>query len=257
MRVFDDALFLFSRENFDISKRLHVRFIGESGIDDGGIRREFFRLIIKETLRSSPFAGWPSNVIPIRSNNVTLNHYFQIWRILCASIIHGGEAPPCFSRGIAEFIIFNEIKTSPCIEDVPDNAIWQSLRKVVLSSEEELSGLLATDEFIFRYSCGYSRPNYLVDKEFLIRAVWFHYLHDVLISELEQLRSGFIQTLLIADVIKEYPDEILQLLLPCPVELNTTLIVDLFEVAYSIQTSRRRNEEDVMFYWFQYLTDFE
>lgn len=46
--LFTDALRQFSRANFDVSKMLQVRFVGEEAVDEGGPRREFFHLLMKE-----------------------------------------------------------------------------------------------------------------------------------------------------------------------------------------------------------------
>ena len=130
-RIFDDTLVLFSRTHFDVHKHLKVNFIGEAAVDNGGLTREFFRLVISEVLQSCLFAGWPANVVPLHNiGDITLNHFYQIGRILTTCIIHGGQAPHCFARGIAEYLIYGQIKSDPCIDDVYDLQVRNSLKKV-------------------------------------------------------------------------------------------------------------------------------
>ena len=58
--LFDDAVWAFSRPTFNASKLLKVTFIGEGAVD-GGPRREFFNLLMKDAFHSSGlFSGWPS-----------------------------------------------------------------------------------------------------------------------------------------------------------------------------------------------------
>lgn len=65
-RLFADSLRAFSRPTFNVSKMLKVTFIGESAVDDGGPRREFFQLLLQEAFSSSGlFVGWPDHVIPL------------------------------------------------------------------------------------------------------------------------------------------------------------------------------------------------
>ena len=67
--LFKDALRAFSKPSFNVGKILKVKFIGEAAtVDDGGPRREFFSLLIKEIfLRSGLFFGWPSNVVVVQN----------------------------------------------------------------------------------------------------------------------------------------------------------------------------------------------
>ena len=53
-----DTLNAFSRRSFDVSKMLKVVFISEGSVDEGGPRREFFQLAVKEVLKcGSYFTG--------------------------------------------------------------------------------------------------------------------------------------------------------------------------------------------------------
>ena len=56
--LFLDAARHFSKSSFDVSKMLKVVFIGESSVDVGGLRREFFQRLMKEAFTESGlFAG--------------------------------------------------------------------------------------------------------------------------------------------------------------------------------------------------------
>ena len=61
-----DTLRAFSKPTFDVSKSLKVVFVGEPSVDEGGPRREFFQLALKEIFaHSGLFSGWPTNVLPL------------------------------------------------------------------------------------------------------------------------------------------------------------------------------------------------
>lgn len=94
-----DALRAFSKPNFNVSKYLRMRFIGESAHDDGGRRREFFRFILSLIGESSLFAGWPANVVPVHNvHAVAANEYYVIGKILAMSLVQGGQPPVFCSR---------------------------------------------------------------------------------------------------------------------------------------------------------------
>ncbi|MES9884047.1 MAG: hypothetical protein ABW185_24635 [Sedimenticola sp.] len=55
--VIDGAIRCFRRRTFDPLAPLHVKFGGEDGIDDGGLTREFMRLLRKEISQQPIFCG--------------------------------------------------------------------------------------------------------------------------------------------------------------------------------------------------------
>lgn len=48
---------VFARANFTSQRKLFVKFAGENGIDDGGLTKEFLRLLVKEISQSCLFEG--------------------------------------------------------------------------------------------------------------------------------------------------------------------------------------------------------
>jgi hypothetical protein len=56
-----DSFRIFSRSKTDLTKRLKVVFLGEASVDEGGPRREFFQLLLKEIfVDSGLLAVWPA-----------------------------------------------------------------------------------------------------------------------------------------------------------------------------------------------------
>ena len=56
-------------------------------------------------------------------------------------------------------------------------------------------------------------------------------------------------------MIEQYPEEMLQLLIPNTFKITAGYILDLFKVSYSPIQSEKHQEETVMFYWSQFLSD--
>ncbi len=73
--IFSDALRQFSKDSFNCSKLLRVRFIGEAAVDDGGPRRELFHLVIQEMFKSSYFSGFPYHVVPVHNVEALAKKY--------------------------------------------------------------------------------------------------------------------------------------------------------------------------------------
>ncbi len=130
--LIQDTIKAFSRPKFNVSKLIKVSFIGESSVDEGGPRREFFQLTLKETFTTlGLFAGWPSNLVPLHNvEAVTKNLYFVIGKLIATCLVQGGQAPACFCKGVADYLIFDEVRSIPCLEDIPDFFIREKLQKV-------------------------------------------------------------------------------------------------------------------------------
>ena len=128
-----DTLAAFSRSSFDVSKMLKVVFIPEGAVDDGGPCREFFQLAVKEVLKSgSFFTGWPSNVVPQHNiEAVAEGTYFTIGKLIATCLVQGGQPPVCFSSAVADFLVYNEVRAKPCLDDIPNLNVREQLAKVI------------------------------------------------------------------------------------------------------------------------------
>ena len=131
--VFRDGVHAFERSSFDVSKCLKVRFIGEPAVDLGGPRREFFRLFLSEMGQiSGLFQGWPNHLTPVCNSQAIANKRFSTCgKVLASMIVQGGQAPCCFSRPIADFIVYGEVRCPQNLEDIPDIEIQEKLKKVI------------------------------------------------------------------------------------------------------------------------------
>ncbi len=130
--VFEDAFRHFSKDSFDVTKILKVKFVGESAIDDGGPRREFFKLIIPAIAnKSGMFGGYPSHVIPLHNVDALIrNKYFIVGKMIATAIVQGGQPPVYFAGAVADFIVFNSVKSLVDLEDIDDFEVRQPLEKV-------------------------------------------------------------------------------------------------------------------------------
>lgn len=133
--VFSDALRQFSKESFRVNKMLNIRFVGEEAVDDGGPRREFFHLLMHEIFKSSFFAGFPSNVVPVHNiKAVSNNTYYIVGKMISTCIIQGGEVPACFAKAVADYLVLDRVVSPVCLDDIHDYEIRDCLKKVMISS---------------------------------------------------------------------------------------------------------------------------
>lgn len=119
--IFEDAVRAFSKPSFDAAKMFKVRFIGESAENEGGVKREFFQRLVKAAFQSQAmFSGWPCHTIPVHIITSFINDFFLVGVMIAMTLIQGGQAPACFSPAVADYLVFNDIWSKPCIDDIPD-----------------------------------------------------------------------------------------------------------------------------------------
>ena len=132
--LLQDAIRQFSRSSFDVSKLLKVCFIGESAVDDGGPRREFFRLLLQELFSASGlFDGYPESTSP-QHNVVAIaqSQFSMAGKVIAASIVQGGPAPACFSPAAADMLVYNEVLSNVRLSDIVDAEVQMQMQRVCL-----------------------------------------------------------------------------------------------------------------------------
>ena len=129
--VLSDSLRQFSRRSFDISKMIKVNFIGEEAVDLGGPRREFFHLLMQEIFQSQYFTGYPDHVIPQHNVEAAVDNRFYIFgKMIATCIVQGGEAPVCFAKPVADYIVNREVSSPTNLDDIPDYDVRDGLSQV-------------------------------------------------------------------------------------------------------------------------------
>ena len=135
--LLEDAISAIGKSTFKFNRNLKVRFIGEPAVDDGGPKREFFRLIhIAISQPCALFKPLPSGC------GITPNHNIQCLvegkfstcgRIIALGLLHGGEAPHCFSKAVSDFLVYGSVSTPSCkemIQSLPDFEVQSKIEKV-------------------------------------------------------------------------------------------------------------------------------
>ena len=88
---------------------------------------------MQEIFKSSLFdsEGYPIHIIPLHNvGAVANNKYYIIGKMIATCIIQEEEAPACFAKPVADYIVYDKICSSVCLNDIPDMEVRDSLRKV-------------------------------------------------------------------------------------------------------------------------------
>jgi len=98
-----------------------VTFNGEPGVDTGGIRREYFTLLLKHINDDTSLVeGSYGHKLPVQSvNKLISGEYELVGKIIGASILQGGPSPTFFAQSVLEYWLCGLSGMNTNIEDIP------------------------------------------------------------------------------------------------------------------------------------------
>ena len=253
--IFATAWMAIERKRFSFLKP--VTFAGEDAIDEGGPKREFFRLLMHAISESSIFHGsWFSHDLGLLADK----RYELCGKLIAWSILHGGTGPRCLSGVGYDLQRGFQVNHKVAIESVADHEMKEILDEAVnCSTEETFSALVKKySEKIAQY--GYPKVYVcsLLDKdemvESLLKQCFVYSVH----TEISQFFQGLNSIGNLGDMImgnKLLFDTILNNQHP---RLTKAVFMSLCEYNRSEEGSNKRGEEDKTIYSFEvFLQDLE
>ena len=102
-----------------------MTFLGESAVDGGGPRREFFMLLMNGVRENNSLLDGPLITHVLRHNTTALQNelYLCMGKMIALSIVHGGPGPSFFAGCVVDYIFNGLGSVSARIEDIPDASI--------------------------------------------------------------------------------------------------------------------------------------
>ena len=80
------------KRTFDEKKHVRITFLGESAVDGGGPRREFFMLLMNAIKENNSLLDGPSVSRVLRRSTAALQEelYLCVGKMIALSVVHGG-----------------------------------------------------------------------------------------------------------------------------------------------------------------------
>ena len=131
--IWEDTLRAFNKEDFHLDRTFEINFIGEEAADEGGPKREFFRLLMSTlSEHSGILEGAEGSKKTITMNPVLLasNTYFQAGRMVAASLQQGGPGIRCLSPAVFWYMVEQPEMSAPSVDEIADSEVQNKVRKV-------------------------------------------------------------------------------------------------------------------------------
>ncbi|CAM4511641.1 unnamed protein product [Leuciscus chuanchicus] len=260
--VWEGAMRGFKRVSYDPNLMMCVKFSddmgrNEEGVDLGGPRREFLRLLMETIARSPMFEGKESSkTLALDSTALRGDWYYTAGRAIAVSLVHGGPPPNFLSPTVFSLLV--DGSANPGLEEIADTELLDKVKKV--SESTTLEDLEESKAPLLDYlaNAGCLRPMRSIgDRDLLVHdIVMFQVIHRVQ-GPFQRFCEG-LKTLGILEKIKRHPDSFRPLFCYEASTLTADQMDDLFSISLSPEGSNKRAaEEIVVTFWRDYLQDAE
>lgn len=130
--LWSDSISQFSKPSFDPTKSIRVIFNGEEGVDGGGPRKEYFRLLCLAIRDESGLFFSKGRMVNFTTSVV---HYIQrrfylVGVMIATSILHGGTAFPFFPRVLFDYIASGRMSMACTVNDIVNPDIEAVIEEV-------------------------------------------------------------------------------------------------------------------------------
>ncbi|XP_071777645.1 G2/M phase-specific E3 ubiquitin-protein ligase-like [Centroberyx gerrardi] len=262
--VWEGAMRGFQRVSYDPNLMICVKFSddmgrNEEGVDLGGPRREFLRLLMETIARSPMFEGKENSknlALDILIYALREDRYYTAGRAIAVSLVHGGPPPNFLSPTVFSLLV--DGSANPVLEDIADTELLEKVKKV--SESTTLEDLEKSKAPLLDYlaNAGCLRPMRSIrDRDLQVHdIVMFQVIHRVQ-GPFQRFCEG-LKTLGVLEKIPRHPDSFRPLFCYEPSTLTADRVDDLFSIRLSPEGSNKRAaEEMVVTFWRDYLQDAE
>ncbi|XP_063445700.1 uncharacterized protein LOC134725640 [Mytilus trossulus] len=262
--VLDGARRAIKRKSFCAKSKISVKFtddvgIAEGAVDEGGPKREFLRMLMKKIQYLHIFEG-PENrrILAYSTSALEDNLYRDVGLFFSLSIVHGGPSPKFLSPVMYNALVGQAGERN--IEDIADGDLRGEVQKLKdASSLQDLNKQMnAMSTLLITAGCFRPILN-MQQKDKLIMDIVRFLVLERTSTPLHQLRDG-LQTLDVLTYIQEHYKAFKDLFV-C--QGNEKLTAEMMEVVFmdikmSVPGSnRRRDEENIVGYWRDFLIDLQ
>ncbi|MCI4381193.1 hypothetical protein PGIGA_G00248760 [Pangasianodon gigas] len=256
-RLLKSALDALSNRNFSWTEKPHIEFAGEEAFDNGGPRREFFRLLMIEVQSSlGIFEGNPKHLF-FTYDQIALQQrkYEQAGKLVAWSIAHGGPGPKALDTHLYQLMCGVEMELTDfdwCL--IPDADVQRKAQKILSCKTAEHLCALQRELGDWICDCGFPGiygPNICVqDVPKIYSYIVRHHIYLRVSIMINQFTEGLNSCGKLWDIVKTNWKDFLPIFTKTNKKISRSSFRALFEISWSAEgTKRREEEEETIYSW--------
>lgn len=129
-RIWSDIKRAFSKPYTNLNLPVRIIFSGEEAVDDGGPRREFFRLAVGAATSDPSLFSPPPSVLVKNTSALVNKEFLYVGKLIAMSIVQGGPGPASFSQWVYDYLTRGLDGVQVSVNDIPDATIRDKLNQV-------------------------------------------------------------------------------------------------------------------------------
>ena len=233
----------------DIKGRVIVKFIGEEGVDTGGMTREFFTNYFHGLSNSGNiFRGSYPNLHNLHALEEGQFEFFG--KLTAVALLNGCPGPHFLCHSVASFILDNPQEVG--LDEVPTESEFKTKLVQIQScnNETDLSELISS--FSERFDMGYTKPVIsLKDKDDLVRFCSKHIVISSVAEEIFSFRRGLSAFGVLHELCNFFQAGLTELVYQ---DVNTDDVKACFKPCFSpVGTNEHAKETEIVYKWQQFL----
>ncbi|KAK1786970.1 hypothetical protein P4O66_017347, partial [Electrophorus voltai] len=256
-QLLKSAIIAMSSSNFHWTKTPHIEFVGEEAFDNGGPRREFFRLLMIEVQSSlGIFEGKPGHLFFTYDQSALQQHkYKQAGKLVAWSVAHGGPGlkalDPCL------YLLMCDQDTQLADFDwrlIPDADVQEKVQKILSCRTSEHLCALQRELGDWICDCGfpgiYGPKISIQDLPKIYSYIVKHYIYLRVSSMVVQFMEGMNSYGGLWDTVKANWIDFLPIFTNMNEPISRNSFTALFQINWSREgTKSREEEEETVYYW--------
>ncbi|XP_063957662.1 uncharacterized protein LOC135154678 [Lytechinus pictus] len=245
--ILQDVIRAYKGTNIHPKAALSVYFIGESGVDEGGLTRELASLLLPLIRDSSYLCGPPGKMVPstLTSTSRLINGEMRaLGKILGAIVLHARQSVSFLNPMLAEIVLKDSAtECTWAIDLIPDDGKRASVQKIHdATTDDELT--TALDACTIVDDLCWTKIINIDNKAEVVRAATIQYTYYTNKAAIDEMLLG-LNFYGAKDFARKNPDCFRSLFgrqETKPLDANT--VFDLFQPIYSLAGSNARSEEE-------------
>ncbi|KAL7884210.1 hypothetical protein AOLI_G00069800 [Acnodon oligacanthus] len=256
-RLLKSAIDALSNSNFSWTKTPYIEFVGELAFDNGGPRREFFRLLMMEVQGSlGVFEGKPGHLFfTYDQSALQQRKYEQAGKLVAWSIIHGGPGLKAVDPCLYQMMCGQEVQLNEFDwRLIPDTDVQEKVQKILScrtsahlrTLQKELGDWICECGFPGIYGPKISIQDIPIVYSYIVR----HYIYLRVSNMIDQFAEGLNSYGRLWDMVKANWIDFLPIFIDMNEPISRASFRALFQINWSTEgTKKRQEEEETIYYW--------
>ena len=229
---------------------IDVQFLGEEGLDGGGVKREFFCKSFEKSVHKLMAGG--ENMLTFRRDAHLLEEkaFENYGKLMSLALINKCDGPHNWCKSLTHYMLDPEDNTIEYeVDAIPDGDIKRLILDLKVAPDQESIHKLLANELLTdaRFDAGFN--NSTVDfnqKDDLIQKIAKHYIISKQLEEIQSVMKG-LQLGGILNIIRHSKSEAVTEFVYSDDHLSPAQILNMFVIKYSEDQKKKEKEVDIIY----------